>query len=143
MKTDLTKILAVSGKSGLYRYISQARQGAILESLSTGERGLVSARAKFNALEDISIYTSSGELKLREVFLKLHDTLGDEAAPQRKDEAKKTLELFEKAVPDYDRNRFYLSHMLKIAAWYNELSKYASLDFQDEDKEGEKRGDNE
>ena len=31
MKTDLSKILAISGQSGLFLYISQARNGAVVE----------------------------------------------------------------------------------------------------------------
>ena len=42
--------------------------------------------------------------------------------------------LFEKAVPDYDSDRFYLSHMKKVVEWYNLLLKYASLDFVEEDE---------
>ena len=41
MKTDLSKILAVSGQSGLYLYVSQARNGAIVEALADKKRTTV------------------------------------------------------------------------------------------------------
>lgn len=129
VKTDLSKILSVSGYGGLFRYLAQARTGAIGENLQTKERLCFNVRSKITTLEDISIYTEDGELKLKEVFLKLKDVLGDADAPSQKEDPKALVELFAKAVPNYDESRFYLSHMGKVATWYNLLKKYASLDF--------------
>ena len=61
MKTDLSKILAISGQSGLYLYISQARNGAIVEALSDKKRSSVSLSSKITSLADISIYTDDEE----------------------------------------------------------------------------------
>lgn len=131
MKTDLTRILAISGQSGLYLYISQARNGAIVEALSDKKRSSVSATSKITSLADISIYTDDEEVKLQQVFLNIKDVLGDADAPSSKASADEIKALFEKALPDYDRDRFYVSHMKKVVDWYNSLKKYASLDFVD------------
>lgn len=136
-KTDLTKILAISGQHGLFRYLGQARNGAIVEALSDGKRGMFSAHNKITTLEDISIYTEDGELKLRQVLLKLKEVLGDKPAPTAKSPSSEITSLFLEAVPDYDAGRFYLSHMKKVVEWYNELKKYASLDFTDEETPAE------
>ena len=80
-------------------------------------------------LADISIYTTEGEMKLSEVFLKLKDVLGGAEAPASKASSDELKALFAKAVPDYDGERFYVSHMKKVVDWYNCLLKYASLDF--------------
>lgn len=133
-KTDLTKVLSVSGQHGLYRYLGQARNGAIVESLSDGKRGMFSAHNKITTLEDISIYTEDGELKLKQVFLKLKEVLGDKDAPGSKAPASEISALFLEAVPDYDAGRFYLSHMKKVVDWYNELKKFASLDFTEDEE---------
>ena len=77
MKTDLTKILSISGQSGLFNYISQARNGAIVESLSDGKRSCFGMNSRITTLADISIYTDEGETKLKEVFLKMKEVLGD------------------------------------------------------------------
>ena len=134
-KTDLSKILAVSGYSGLYRFVAQSRTGAIAESLSSGTRVNFPANGKITTLEDISIYTSEGEMKLREVFLAIKNTLGTADAPSAKDTPETVRALFDKAVPDYDADRFYLSHMKKVVSWYNELKAKASLDFVNPDDE--------
>ena len=129
MKTDLSKILAISGQSGLYLYISHARNGAIVEALADKKRSSVGMTSKITSLSDISIYTEDEEVKLQQVFLNMKEVLGDADAPSAKSSADELKGLFEKALPEYDRDRFYVSHMKKVVEWYNALKKYASLDF--------------
>ena len=138
-KTDLSKILSVSGYPGLYRFVAQSRTGAIAQSLSNGNRMNFPANGKITTLEDIAIYSDDGEVKLREVFRAMEKTLGADNAPSPKDPEQAIRALFEKALPKYDRDRFYVSHMKKVVGWYNELKQFASLDFvdPDEDKEQE------
>lgn len=143
MKTDLSKILAISGQSGLYLYISQARNGAIVEALADKKRSSVGMTSKLTSLADISIYTDDEEVKLQDVFLKMKDVLGEADAPSAKSEPAALKALFEKALPDYDRGRFYVSHMKKVVEWYNALKNYASLDFVDLDAEVEEEADQE
>lgn len=137
MKTDLSRILAVSGHSGLYKYIAQARNGAIAESLADGKRTLFDVRSRITTLADIAIYTSEGELRLKEVFAALHEVLGDADAPSQKASSDEFKSLFAKAVPDYDEDRFYVSHMKKVSEWYNDLKNHASLEFVEEEAEAE------
>ena len=137
MKTDLTKILSISGQHGLFRYLAQARGGAIVESLSDGKRTVAGANNRITTLADISIYTMAEEVKLKDVFLKIKEVLGDAAAPSPKADAEELKSLFKKALPDYDGDRFYVSHMKKVVEWYNELREKASLDFVEEEEEGE------
>ena len=135
MKTDLSKILAVSGQSGLYLYISATRTGAVVEALADKKRSAVSASSRITSLADISIYTDDEEVKLQEVFLNMKEVLGDADAPSSKSAPEELKALFEKALPTYDRDRFYVSHMKKVVEWYNALKNYASLDFVDLDAE--------
>jgi len=132
MKTDLARILSVSGQHGLFNYIAQARNGAIVEALSDKRRTCFDMKSRITTLADISIYTAEGELKLKDVFLKLQAVLGDADAPSPKAASDELKSLFAKAVPDYDADRFYVSHMKKVVEWYNELKNFASLDFEDE-----------
>ncbi|MCR5018639.1 MAG: DUF5606 domain-containing protein [Bacteroidales bacterium] len=135
MKTDLAKILSVRGQHGLFNYIAQSRTGAIAESLETGKRTNFAANAGITTLEDISIYTMEAEVKLKDVLVKMHEVLGDKDAPTAKSTDKEIRAVFEKALPDYDPDRFYLSHMKKVVEWYNCLKNYASLDFVVEEEE--------
>ena len=135
MKTDLAKILSVRGQRGLFSYIAQSRSGAIAESLKDHKRTNFTANSGITTLADISIYTLEGEMKLKDVFLKLQSVLGDADAPSSKASPDEIKALFEKAIPDYDADRFYVSHMKKVVDWYNELKNYASLDFVEEEEE--------
>ena len=137
MKTDLSKILAISGQSGLYLYVSQARNGAIVEALADKKRTSVGMTNKLTSLADISIYTDDEEVKLQEVFLNMKEVLGENDAPSAKSKPEELKALFEKALPAYDRDRFYVSHMKKVVEWYNTLKKYASLEFVDLEAEEE------
>ncbi len=137
MKTDLSKILSVSGKHGLYLYIAQARGGAIAENLEDKKRCVFDSKSRITSLADIAIYTDEGELKLQEVFLALKKELGEAEAPSSKADDATLRELFAKAVPTYDADRFYVSHMRKVVDWYNQLLKFASLDFESEEEQSE------
>lgn len=140
MKTDLARILSVSGQHGLFNYIAQARNGAIVEALGDKRRTCFDMKSRITTLADISIYTSEGEMKLQEVFQKLHEALGEADAPTSKASADELKALFLKAIPNYDGDRFYVSHMKKVVDWYNELKNFASLDFE-EGNEGEAASD--
>ena len=138
MKTDLAKILTVSGTHGLYEFVAQARNGAIAESLSDKKRTVFSGTSRISSLADIAIYTSEGEMRLAEVFTAMKAVLGEAEAPSSKAPAAEIEKLFSKAIPNYDSDRFYVSHMKKVVDWYNELAKYASLEFvTDEEREAE------
>ena len=137
MKTDLRKVLSISGQSGLYLYVSQATQGAIVEALQTKKRSCCPLNARMTSLADISIYTDEDEVKLQDVFEKMHAHLGENDAPSAKSDPKVLKGLFEEALPAYDRDRFYVSHMKKVVEWYNILKNHASLEFENPEAQQE------
>jgi hypothetical protein len=137
MKTDLTRILSISGQSGLFNYVSQARNGVVVESLLDGKRSSFGMTSKMTSLADISIYTEDEEVKLQQVFTNMKEVLGEEDAPSAKSAPETLKALFEKALPAYDRDRFYVSHMKKVVEWYNALKNFASLDFVNPEDEAE------
>ncbi len=138
MKTDLSKILSVSGKHGLYKFLALSRtNSAIAEALCDGHRTVFDPHSRITTLSDIAIYTDEGEFKLKDVFLSINKALEGKDAPTSKSPEAEIKALFDKAVPNYDPDRFYFSHMKKILDWYNELVKYASLDFVEEEESEE------
>ena len=136
MKTDLSKILSISGQHGLYKFLALSRNNsAIAEALSDGHRTVFDPHSRITTLSDIAIYTEEGEFKLKDVFLAINKALDGKEAPTSKSPEAEIKAVFGKAVPNYDPDRFYFSHMKKILDWYNELVKYASLDFVEEEEE--------
>ena len=73
----------------------------------------------------------------------MKEVLGENDAQSAKSKTEELKALFEKALPTYDRDRFYVSHMKKVVEWYNALKNHASLDFVDLDAEVEEEADQE
>ena len=137
-KTDLKKILSVSGEHGLYAYVAQGRNGMIAESLLTGQRKQFGPQAKVSSLADISIYTTEKEVSLREVLEAMAAKLAQGPAPDPKGNPKAVKAFFDEVIPNYDEDRFYVSHMKKILGWYEDLRAHASLEFVEDEEEEEK-----
>jgi len=137
MKTDLQKIMSIAGYPGLFFYLSQSKSGIIVESLIDGKRMCATASMRITSLSDVAIYTDTEELPLRELFLKIKENRNGEAAIDAKSDAKLLQQFFEEVVPDYDRERFYASHMKKVLDWYNLLQQKEMLDFVEPDSEQE------
>jgi hypothetical protein len=124
----LEQILSVSGKSGLFRLIGQMKNGIIVESLSDGKRFPVHGAAKVSALEEISIYTDTDEVPLKDVFKAIYDKEGGKQALDTKATSDDVQKYFEAILPTYDRERVYASDMAKVIRWYNILIETNSYD---------------
>lgn len=133
----LKDIMAISGQSGLFKFISQARNGIIVESLIDGKRTLVSASAKVSALSDIAIFTHSGEKPLREVLDLIKDKEKSGPTISHKSSNEELKKFFTLVVPDFDTERVYVSDIKKVVAWYNQLQSIGMLDYTEEVEEDE------
>ncbi len=138
MKIDLSKVLAVSGQRGLFLYVGQARNGVIVENLQDKKRQVFNMNSKITSLSDISIYTEEEELKLQELFIKMKEHLAGEKVLSSKSDDKSIKAFFDAVVPDYDKDRFYVSHMKKILDWYGGLESADYLDFETEEEAEQK-----
>lgn len=139
METTLKEIISISGHSGLFKFISQGRQGIIVESLTDGKKMNVPVTAKVSALSDIAVFTDSGEISLREVFQKIQTLEDSKPAINPKSDSKEIVKYFSKALPDYDRDRVYTSDIKKIITWYNQLQSYNLLDILKEEENQEEK----
>jgi hypothetical protein len=136
MQTDLQKIVSIAGQPGLYRYLSQARHGMIVENIKDGKRTCVSA--KVSSLAEISIYTISGDdLLLREILLRIKEKTNCEKAISHKSPKEELMAYFEEVVPEYDREKVFPHHVKKMIEWYNVLQENMMLDFVEEKQEKE------
>lgn len=129
------RVLTISGKPGLYRLLSQGRNMFIVEAVDAGKKRLpVHNSDKVVMLDDIAIYTDTEEIPLREVFAKILEKEGGVLSFDLKAATPEELvEYFESVMPDYDRERVYLTHIKKIYAWYNILVENSVVDFARED----------
>ena len=139
---DLSKILAISGKPGLYKMLSETKNGLLVESMDNQKRFPVFAHEKISSLEEISIFTEDDDMPLKEIFKKMHELLEGKEAPDHKSDQAKLKEFFEKAVPEYDQERVYNSDIKKVINWYNQLHGHNLLEFTEEEEveQGETEG---
>jgi hypothetical protein len=136
---NLKDILSISGYQGLYKYISQGRQGIIVESFEDKKRTCIYTTHKVTTLEDIAIYTSDKEVPLADVFKKIFEKENGGEAINHKSSDEELKKYLAGILPDYDRDRVYVSDIKKVVTWYNILHKHDLLKFDDEDeKEKEK-----
>ncbi len=134
---DLTEILSISGKPGLYKMISQTKTGMLVESMNDQKRFPVFAHEKISSLEEISIFTETDDIPLKEVFQKINTMMEGDKTPSHKSSANELKDFFEDVVEDYDKERVYVSDIKKVIQWYNILLEKELLDFTEEEEETE------
>ncbi|MCK5339127.1 MAG: DUF5606 domain-containing protein [Bacteroidales bacterium] len=130
---NLAEIMSISGKPGLYKMISHTKTGMLVESMQDQKRFPVFAHEKISSLEEISIFTETDDIPLKEVFKKINGLLEGEKALSHKSPANELKDFFDDAVPDYDKERVYVSDIKKVIQWYNVLHEMELLDFTEED----------
>lgn len=128
MEVKLKELLAISGYSGLFRFISQGRQGVIVESLTDGKRTLIPASAKVSAIADIAVFTLTEEIPLKDVLKKIEALENGGPAINTKSADKEIRSYFEKVLPEFDKERVYTSDIKKIIGWYNLLQSKGLLE---------------
>ncbi len=125
----LKDILAISGQAGLFKMVSQSKNAIIVESLVDGKRIPAYASARISALEDISVYTYEGDVKLTDVFKNISEKESGGAALDAKASNDSLKNYFAQILPNYDKERVYVSDIKKIISWYNLLQAASMLDF--------------
>ncbi len=137
----LKKILSISGQPGLYKMVSQTRNGVIVENIETKKRMPAFATHKISSLEDIAIYTEDEEVLLKDVFKNIYKFTNGKEAISHKSSANEIKDFFGKVLPGYDEDRVYVSDMKKVINWYNKLYK-ANIITEDAVKEDEQKEEN-
>lgn len=141
---SLDKVLAISGKPGLYRLIAQTRGGFVAESLIDNKRISVGVQQNVSVLSEIAIYTLTEEVPLRQVFANIKDKeKGEQTSVKPKDSKDKLEEYFFDVLPDYDEDRVYASDIKKVLQWYNLLHQHNMLSLLDDENNEVKIDDEE
>jgi hypothetical protein len=140
----LKDIMAISGQAGLFRFIAQGRNGVIVEGLTDKKRMNATATSRISALEDIAVYTEEKEVPLAEVFRTIFTKENGGPVKLAKNSDDQVKKYFAEILPDYDRDRVYVSDMKKVINWYNLLQEQNLVDMEIEDeKEKEKQKEEE
>ena len=140
---DFSKILSISGKPGLHKMVGESKNGLIVESLTDGKKFPAFSHERISSLKEISIYTKTGDISLKDVLKKMKEIQDGKPVDNPKKASSSDLKaLFEQFVPDYDKDAVYVSDMKKVFTWYNLLQEKDMLDFTDEEEENETTEEN-
>ncbi len=118
---EYSKLISVTGKTGLFELVSSKTDGALVKSIEDKSITFVSSRIhQFSHLESIQIYTTTENVNLIEVFEAMDKST--ETIPQEKD-TKATKAYFEAIFPIMDFDRVYDSDRKKMIKWFNIIKK--------------------
>jgi hypothetical protein len=131
----LKGILSISGQPGLFKLIAESKNNIIVESLETGKSMPAYSTTKISALEDIAIYTDVDYVPLKEVFKTISEKEDGGKAISHKSSGNELKNYFGEVLPDYDRDRVYISDIRKVILWYNMLHDKNMLDFSEEEED--------
>ena len=134
---DLSGIISISGRPGLYKVIAQGKNSIIVESLVDNKRFPAYSSDRISALEDISIYTIDDDKPLKDIFADIYEKQEGKEGPSHKSDIGELTEFFAEILPDYDDERVYASDIKKLFQWYNLLLKAGALEASPEEEKAE------
>ncbi len=138
---NLSRLVAVGGFPGIYRMVTNKSNGLIVEDLKEGKRQFVSSRtSNFTPLESIFIFINNQEeesIALKEVFRKMLENIETIPVPAIKAADKEFKDYLAAVLPDYDRDRVYVSDMKKLIKWFSFLNDAGALSLEDDEPKTE------
>lgn len=129
---DLSKIMSISGKPGLYKMVSQSKSGLVVESLIDGKKIPVFASDRVSSLQEISMFAKDADVPLKDVLLKVHSFTGGQPTIDPKSDTKTLTQFMDQVMPEWDRDRIYASDIKKLLSWYNLLLLHNLVDADEE-----------
>ena len=117
----LKDIMAISGEAGLFKFIAQGKNAIIVEHLETKKRSSAFASARVSSLEEISVFTEKEDMPLSKVFDLIFEKEKGGPAVDYKSDPEKLKAYLNEVLPEYDKEKVYVSDIKKIVHWYNIL----------------------
>jgi len=135
---DLSKILSISGKNGLFNMISQGKNNFIVESLEDKKRFPAFQSDGVSTLDNISIYTHDDAIGLGKVLQAIYLKQEKQSLEYKTLTDAELRAYFKEVLPNYDEERVFISNIKKIYQWYNILLKNDLISIDDTAEEAEK-----
>ena len=125
---DLSSIISISGKPGLYKIVSQAKNSIIVESIIDKKRFPAYSSDKISVLDDISIYTHNEDKPLKDIFSAIYTKTEGKETLSHKEKISELISFISDIIPDYDEDRVYPSDIKKIFQWFNILINHSDIE---------------
>jgi len=120
---QLEKIISISGKPGLFKLVSQLKNGFIVEDITTKKKASISNSSQVSLLDNIAMFTFDKEVPLFEVFENVAKNHDYKPTISHKSSSEELRTFMAASLPNYDLERVYESDIKKLAQWYNLLHK--------------------
>jgi hypothetical protein len=124
---NLSGIISISGKPGLFKVIAQGKNNIIVESLLDQKRSPAYSTDRISSLEDISVYTTDEDAPLKNILESIYKKEDGKACPSHKEDLTALCAYLKEILPNYDEERVYPSDVKKIFQWYNLLLSSGNL----------------
>ena len=134
---DLSKIMSISGKNGLFKLVSQGKNNFIVESLEDGKRVPAFSHDGIATLDNISIFTEDEDVSLTSVFQSIFKKENGNPVPSNINDNTSLKKYFQEILPNYDKERVYVSNIKKVISWYNILIKHNLIDIEEPQAEAQ------
>ncbi|MDR2906534.1 MAG: DUF5606 domain-containing protein [Bacteroidales bacterium] len=131
---DLSEYFSIPGKPGIFKMLSQSKTGAVMESLIDGKRLPVFASDKISSLAEIGMFTTGDDVPLKTIFQSVfRKENGQQASISAKADNKTLQGWFSEVLPEWDKDRVYVSDIKKLVNWYNLLQSKNLIALEDEE----------
>ena len=134
---DLSGLISISGRPGLFVVVAQGKNSIIVQSLIDNKRFPAYSTDRISALEDISIYTYDDDKPLNEIFASIFEKQQGKEGPSHKEDLSVLQDYLLGILPDYDEERVYPSDIKKLFQWYNLLLKTGKFETLEDKKQSE------
>ncbi|MDR3273200.1 MAG: DUF5606 domain-containing protein [Flavobacteriaceae bacterium] len=118
---DLTKIITVTGKPGLFELVSQTKGGFVVKDMISLKKQPISSSGQVSLLQNISIFTDEAEVPLISVLMNIAKKHNYSTIDFAKNDFQNLRKIMEEVQPDYAKDRVYDSDLKKVFSWYNIL----------------------
>lgn len=139
---DLSKVLSITGKGGLFLLVSKGNNCFIVESLADGKRFPAFSHDGVANLENISIFTEDEDVTLQSVLQAIYKKENGGLCNVKMNDNNALKAYFAEVLPNYDKERVYVSNIKKVLAWYNILVEHKLVDLEEAPKQEEAKPEN-
>ncbi len=134
---DLSSILSISGKNGLFKLVSQGKNNFIVESLDDKKRFPAFQSDGISTLDNISIYTHDDTVALEKLFQEIYLKQDKQPFEYKTLTDAQLRAYFKEVLPDYDEERVFISNIKKVYQWYNILLKNDLISLDETEEEAD------
>lgn len=127
---NLEKYVAVSGLPGIFELVATRNNGLLVADMDTKKTKFYTMRKhQFTPLGSVAIYTYGDAVAIADVFKAMNEQNSDNPIPETNIPAPDLFDYFEKILPEFDRDKVFISDIKKVIKWYNFLNERKVLDF--------------